>query len=113
MCLWAADAGAAGQVWLRARSDALFACFPGGGAEYGAHTDGGGTSLCTLTTIVYANPAWGAEDGGELRMLDKQKGEWRYVTPIAGRVAIFRADTVVHKVTPAHRQRFALTCWWF
>ena len=96
------------------RSDPFFACFPGGGARYGAHFDGGGVeSGCRLTTIVYANPDWRTEDGGELHLYDEPSRCWRSVLPLAGHVIFFRADEILHKVEPTMRERFALTSWWF
>ena len=101
-----------GEVGLVARSDALFACFPGGGAQYGAHRDGGGTNAVRLTSIVYANPGWAADDGGALQMYNEQTETWHAIMPAADRFVVFYADTVLHRVQPAFRRRYALTCWW-
>ena len=96
------------------RTDPFLACFPGGGASYGAHLDGGGqVSGCKLTTIVYANSGWVAEAGGELHMLDERAREWRSVQPIAGRVVIFHSESILHRVQPSYARRFALTAWWY
>ena len=85
------------------RTDPFLACFPGGGASYGAHLDGGGqVSGCKLTTIVYANSGWVAEAGGELHMLDERAREWRSVPPIAGRVVIFHSESILHRVQPSY-----------
>ena len=53
-----------------------FACFPGGGAKYGAHYDGGGfANNCKLTTVLYTNPGWdAAAHGGALVLLDERSG---------------------------------------
>lgn len=96
------------------RTDPFFACFPGGGALYGSHFDGGGMAHATkLTTICYTNTRWDAErDGGALHLYDDARRCWRAVHPHAGRVVLFRADVVLHKVLPCHAERFALTAWW-
>ena len=99
---------------LVVRTDPFFACFPGGGAAYGAHFDGGGVvDGCKLTSIVYANADWRDEMGGELHLLDEPSGCWRAVQPRADRIVFFRSDDVLHRVQPTHAQRFALTAWWF
>lgn len=94
----------------------MLACFPGGGAKYGAHYDGGNDPRCKLTAICYANPDWRPEDGGQLLMLDERGGAsrcWRSVEPIAGRVVFFRSEIILHKVSPSFSKRFATTCFWF
>ena len=99
-----------------ARSDPMLACFPGGGARYGAHYDGGNDERCKLTSICYANPDWSEADGGHLLMLDERGGPercWRSVKPSAGRLVIFRSELMLHKVTPSYARRFAATCFWF
>ena len=55
---------------LGGRTDTLFACFPGGGAEYGAHFDGGAGEPRKLTAILYVNEGWAPESGGQLQMYD-------------------------------------------
>ena len=96
------------------RSDPFFACFPGGGARYGAHFDGGGEQTgCKVTTTLYANPRWREADGGLLHLLDERARCWRTVLPTAGRLLLFRADLVLHKVEPVAATRYALTAWWY
>ena len=100
---------------IDARSDPYLACFPGGGARYGAHFDGGGHNPhCRLTTVLYTNPDWDVSlDGGELMLLDEVSGCWHAVSPEADRVVIFRADAVLHRVEPTHARRHALSAWWY
>ena len=76
-----------------------FACFPGGGAEYGAHFDGGGfNNVCKITTILYVNHEWDVHaHGGALELYDERAGCWHSVAPTAGRLVSFRADTVLAK----------------
>ena len=111
------DAAMGGLLFLR--SDPFFACFPGGGAAYGAHFDGGsvdhdGKASTLLTTIVYPNEGWTAADGGALHLYDDSitPACWREVRPHAGHIVLFHAPRMLHKVMPCYRQRFALTSWW-
>ena len=97
---------------------ALFACFPGGGAKYNCHYDGGAGDPRKLTAILYVNEGWRGADDGRLMMYDAGSfsvqhgpGEpcWRSVQPIAGRLVLFRSEMVLHKVNPSYARRFALT----
>ena len=98
---------------IRLRTDPFFKCFPGHGAEYGAHYDGGRVAEATkLTAVLYCNERWEPAAGGQLRLLDEARGCWRAVTPHAGRLVLFLVDGCLHKVMPCHATRFALTNWW-
>ena len=97
---------------MKGRTESLFACFPGQGAEYGAHFDGGNGDPRKLTAILYLNEGWQAEHGGALLMYDATSADgpcWRSVLPRAGTLVLFRSDRVLHKVAPAFERRFALT----
>jgi hypothetical protein len=59
------------RLRLMSRTQSLLACFPGGGAQYGAHFDGGGRDGRRLTAVAYANCGWAPEHGGELLLLDE------------------------------------------
>ena len=96
---------------LGTRTDPFLARFPGDGSHYGAHYDGGGNTG-RLTMILYANEEWTEADGGALELLDTAHGCWRSVLPLAGRLILFRADDVLHRVAPVYRPRIALTAWW-
>jgi hypothetical protein len=58
---------------LMSRTQSLLACFPGGGAQYGAHFDGGGSDGRRLTAVAYANCGWVSAHGGELLLLDETR----------------------------------------
>lgn len=62
-----------------------------------------------LSFACYLNPNWQEGDGGELRV---HIGD-TYVdyAPIAGRLALFRSDTVAHEVLAAKAQRRSITGW--
>lgn len=63
--------GSRAGLHLMSRTHSLLACFPGGGAQYGAHFDGGGTDGRRLTAVAYANCGWQPAHGGELLLLDE------------------------------------------
>ena len=107
------------------RSSGLFACFPGGGARYGAHMDGGGNPHVKFTSIVYVNKGWGVESGdgdggggggggGELELLDESDRCWWSIPPEANTLLIFRCDRTLHRVraVEGRRWRYALTNFW-
>ena len=105
------------QLTITNHTHALFACFPGNGAKYNVHYDGGAGDPRKLTAILYVNEGWQAEWDGRLMMYDaggfSMNGPtekcWRSITPLAGRLVLFRSDLVLHKVNPAWGRRFALT----
>ena len=104
------------------RSKAMVTCYPGNGARYIKHTDNnckfGDGDSCNgrrLTALTYLNDSWQHGDGGELRVYgrdgEKIKAE---VAPVAGRVLLFWSDfRVPHEVLPTHKERFAITLWYF
>lgn len=106
------------QMTITRNTEGLLACFPGNGAKYNCHYDGGGTDPRKLTAILYVNPEWHDEADGRLMMYDAGSfsaahgpGEkcWRSVRPRAGSLVLFRSDLVLHKVNPTWERRFALT----
>jgi len=101
---------------LQGRSDAMIACFPGGGTEYGAHLDSNlegsaqhGLDPRKVTSILYLNEDWKEVDGGALCLHDPRQLCWHTVLPQADTLVFFRADRVLHRVAPCHRWRLALT----
>ena len=62
-----------------------------------------------LSVILYLNPDWKEEQGGQLRMYlpDGTKD----FLPMAGRLVIFRSDEIEHEVLPATRERLSITGW--
>ena len=106
------------QLTITRNTEALFACFPGEGAKYNVHYDGGSGDPRKLTAILYVNKEWRADADGRLMMYDAGSfsvnngpGEkcWRSVQPLAGRLVLFRSDMVLHKVNPTWARRFAIT----
>ena len=104
------------------RSKAMVTCYPGNGARYIKHTDNnckfGDGDSCNgrrLTALTYLNDSWQRGDGGELRVYGRDGEEIKAeVAPVAGRILLFWSDfRVPHEVLPTHKERFAITLWYF
>lgn len=83
------------------------------GAFYKKHLDAfQGNSIRRLTTILYLNPAWQVQDGGELLMYAAD-GETilETVQPTFGTLVIFLSEEFPHEVLPAQASRYSLTGW--
>jgi SM-20-related protein len=96
-----------------AELEAHFAVYPEGG-YYKKHLDRfRDDDRRSLTAIVYLNPDWTAEDGGILRFWPDPTGEGEAlgIVPTGGTLVTFLADRFWHEVTPARRERLALTGW--
>jgi SM-20-related protein len=91
-----------------------FALFPPG-SFYRKHLDQfNGNQQRTLTCILYLNPNWVAEDGGELRLYlgDRQRGSAHLDTlPQGGTLVCFLSGRYWHEVLPARRKRASVTGW--
>ena len=73
--------------------------------------------LRKLTAILYVNPRWDEDNGGEIRLFDAL-GEPQHtdLAPSGDRLLLFWSDLLVHEVLPcfdteAHAHRFTLTLW--
>jgi SM-20-related protein len=87
-----------------------FAAYPKG-SFYARHLDQHrGEDSRVVTIVLYLNPEWGEQDGGELRLyLD----ETRHldVLPEGGTLAIFLSNRFEHEVLIGQRERLSLTGW--
>jgi len=102
------------RLQLAGRSDSMLATFPGRGALYGNHYDGGGADARKITAILYLNEGWTVEDGGQLLMYDTaDESKWNSVLPVADTLVLFRSDKVLHKVAAAHAERHAVTMFFY
>lgn len=61
-----------------------------------------------ISVICYLNPDWKESEGGQLRMYLPEILDFY---PIAGRLVVFRSDTIEHEVLPATRERCSITGW--
>ncbi|MEW5789827.1 MAG: 2OG-Fe(II) oxygenase [Pseudomonadota bacterium] len=88
-----------------------FALYPPG-AGYQRHLDRfRDDDRRTLTTILYLNADWQAEDGGLLRFWPEADGPHLDIPPLGGTLVTFLSDRFWHEVLPAHRERLSLTGW--
>ena len=93
------------------RTDAMASVYPGNGAHYVRHIDNNTKNGRVLTTLLYLNPMWDAEDGGCLKLFRK-KGDVT-VEPIFNRFLVFWSDSrCPHEVMPSHSLRYAMSIWY-
>ncbi|WP_417590500.1 2OG-Fe(II) oxygenase [Owenweeksia hongkongensis] len=86
-----------------------FAIYPKG-TFYEAHIDQFQSSGARkISFAFYLNENWKAGDGGELR-IHNDSGHLD-IEPLAGRIAIFRSDTVLHEVMSTEVDRYSITGW--
>ena len=72
-----------------------------------AHAD---TKARQLSSILYLNNNWQAQDGGELR-LHFNEFEHLDIMPTAGKLVLFLSAKFWHEVRPAKRERASITGW--
>lgn len=86
-----------------------YATYPPG-AFYARHLDRSPAGVERVVSVVlYLNPDWHADDGGELRLYTPS-GEID-VAPRGGTLATFLSERLEHEVRPARRVRRSLTGW--
>lgn len=92
--------------------EAHYANFPKGGF-YKRHVDAfKGSSNRRLSTVLYLNEQWQAEDDGELLMYRQEEAiPFDTIQPLYGRMVIFLSERFPHEVAVTHRARFSLTGW--
>lgn len=93
--------------------EAQLALYPPG-AGYARHLDRfQGSGERTLSTTLYLNEGWSAEQGGALRIhLEEERGPGHVdVLPEAGTLALFLSERFAHEVLPAQRERLSITAW--
>lgn len=83
----------------------------GRGACFPLHTDSdAAVDKRILTAILYLNDDWGAEDGGELRILPFPLEEVD-VLPMEGTLVLLDAKAMLHRVLPGWKRRYCVTIW--
>ncbi len=81
------------------------------GSFYRRHFDafrGGGNRV--VSSVLYLNPDWGDDHGGEL-VIHGAGGEALRVAPRFGTLAVFLSEEIEHEVLPASRPRYSVTGW--
>jgi SM-20-related protein len=84
------------------------------GSFYRRHLDQfQGFAYRKVSVILYLNPNWEAEHGGQLRIYLPDSGDDGFVDvlPRGGTLAIFLSDRFYHEVLPATRARMSITGW--
>ena len=90
-----------------------FAIYPPG-AGYQKHLDQFiSKSERKISSILYLNDDWKAQDGGQLRMYLDENDTTRFIdiTPQAGTMVVFLSSDFLHEVLPAKRERMSITGW--
>lgn len=102
------------RYFLGLRSEEFhFARYPEG-KGYQKHIDQHrGSQFRKITLVLYLNPSWGAQDGGELCIYspENESLEIQRILPQGGRVILFRSDLIPHAVLPCFQTRWSLTGW--
>jgi SM-20-related protein len=83
------------------------------GDYYKRHRDSfRGEANRVLSLVLYLNPGWTLNDGGELVLYeDDQDIEGIKVTPLLGTLVVFLSEDFPHEVLPANRDRYAIAGW--
>ncbi|GAA0364863.1 2OG-Fe(II) oxygenase [Bowmanella denitrificans] len=85
----------------------------GPGNFYKKHLDAfKGRTNRILSTVLYLNPGWTSEDGGELLMYEKRSKEaFLKITPLFGQMVVFLSERFPHEVLAAKRDRYSIAGW--
>ncbi len=87
-----------------------FAHYPPG-MGYQKHLDSfQNNNLRRITIVVYLNPDWQDDDGGELEIYDGDE-VIATVRPLAGTLVCFVSEAFPHQVTITKRERFSIAGW--
>ncbi|GMU62626.1 MAG: hypothetical protein AMXMBFR34_43890 [Myxococcaceae bacterium] len=98
-------------AWLGLRWFDLQLAHYAPGTHYDRHRDAfPGDDNRRLTAIVYLNPEWKPEHGGQLRLFTPEPVE---VQPLADRLVVFLSERLEHEVLESHADRFAATAWFY
>ncbi|MBD3755495.1 MAG: 2OG-Fe(II) oxygenase [Gammaproteobacteria bacterium] len=65
-----------------------------------------------VTTVLYLNPGWQPDWGGELVVYNEESTEvLATVTPELGKLVVFMSEQIPHEVLPTHRPRVSIAGW--
>ena len=93
-------------------TEALYAYYPNGGF-YRRHVDalpGSASALREFSFLLYLNKGWVSDDGGCLRLYRGEGGHVD-VEPTAGKLVVFKSDTLPHEVLETAAERIAVVGW--
>jgi SM-20-related protein len=90
-----------------------FAHYPPG-SFYKKHLDAfKGQANRVLSVVVYLNPDWGMDDGGELVIYtDENVTDGIKVIPSFATIAVFLSEDHLHEVLPTQRNRYSIAGWY-
>ncbi|WMS86771.1 2OG-Fe(II) oxygenase [Pleionea litopenaei] len=84
----------------------------GEGDFYKKHRDAfHGQANRVLSVVLYLNPGWQSQDGGELVIYDDEDQQLAKVLPSFATMAVFLSEEFPHEVLPAHRDRYSIAGW--
>jgi SM-20-related protein len=82
------------------------------GAFYRKHLDAfKGNTNRILSTVLYLNPIWEPDHGGELVLYNSKDEYLETVLPHYGKMVIFLSKVFPHEVRPAHKSRNSIAGW--
>jgi len=84
------------------------------GQYYKRHLDAfQGEANRLVSTVLYLNPGWLPDDGGELVIYESESDQTGIrVTPLFGTLVSFLSEEFPHEVLPARRIRFSIAGWY-
>jgi SM-20-related protein len=91
--------------------EAHYAHYPAG-ASYGTHVDRHRqTNARVVSSVIYLNPAWPADAGGELVIYDELEVPRLTIAPEGGTLVLFMSDQTPHEAKKATRERWSIAGW--
>lgn len=89
-----------------------YALYPVGGF-YKTHRDSfKGQANRMVTTVLYLNPDWQDDWGGELVLYDDMESQQiAKITPEMGKLVVFMSEQIPHEVLPTHQPRASVAGW--
>ncbi|MFL5306904.1 MAG: 2OG-Fe(II) oxygenase [Polyangia bacterium] len=82
------------------------------GASYGTHVDRHRrTNTRIVSAVIYLNPDWPADAGGELVISDDLGTARMTVAPQGGTLVLFMSDGTPHEAKKATRERWSIAGW--
>lgn len=103
------------ELYLGVRElECHFALYPPGGGYQKHYDNPQGRSARLVTILLYLNPDWRPEHGGQLHIFDPhdEARALQVVEPRAGTFVAFLSERFPHEVELARHERLSLTGWW-